>query len=1471
MLYFLDRGLLILQTKYPTLWWFIYRRKTFLWLIFLSFALLVWQIAWLWFTDFFNELIEKSSSNSEKFFYKLLDIYFWGSWEFIFIFLFLTIIFVVWKIFEDQWAFSKKIFTWSFFQDKYNENLNSSVRNKYIPELHTDNQLSEIIIRILWWERFRQIFEHELENQQVVMYKEVFEEDINNLLNVDVDKEFFEIQNKFRELSKWKENIFDNLLNKIFKLKENFINWEYECCKSLKDEITEDFWSLTNYYDDYKNLFDKLIKPNENLRYYGIDKEEFKRENTLSESEYKIEIEKRERNSNILSKPLFSMSEYAVTSIEKLFYLFNYLDSQELHISWSAWAWKTHTLFNIYETVIKSEHPAIFILWQNLIKNELFEIQIKELLDIPNNITLDDFLSLLNKQWELYKCKIPIIIDGLNESVNWKNIFTNISSFVAKIKKFSNLVLITTYRSNYEDEIFKGYALKNWGYNKYWNKYILHWFTWDFDLLLDKYFKYYSITVQNNFNKYLFEDKLVYLKMFCEVNQWKEISINTLSFSGIFEKYITKCNDEICIRLDKPLNLNKAYSNNKLNNLWKELWNGNLRLVWLNEVIPSIFSNDIELNHFLNEDLLFYKNLNSPNSEWIWFTYDLFWGYIIAKLILEENKIDIEEFLRSNNFKEKILEKKHPLFDDILECLILLLLKEKICIFEYLESDLVNEKLIEIIHDLEKEFLIENKEKILPFLEREFKWNYKNQILDKYLENPLDINYPINTNFWHSILLDFSLSDRDGIFTIKISNHYKINDWIDELRSKMNELKNKYKDWEEKLLLIWKFFSWFLSTTNNKARDKITKLLVELLTDKPISYLKLLENFIDVNDPYIFQRILAIWLWVTVRSDSSKGIKNLVDFIYEYFYLKKNIPIDILSRDYIKTIVEYWYKKLWLTHIDLDTIKYPYSSEFDIESIPTFEELEKYSDIIYSGKDWYHDYVWSSVMYSQWSLADFWRYILGSNVSNWLNINIKASKIPVLEELEEEFNDSLSKELLKEYKEFQKIEKKEELGRIYEMLIGTCDKKEYKSDKLKREFIKKLNDKQLKFYARLNDFKDKAWAFWDINWFDTKIAERWIYDRVIKLWYDINKHWDFDNRIWRNYHDRWWNSIERIWKKYQWIALHELLGRISDNFKFRDDRSSNKEASFKSPQTIYVRDIDATYISRSNEWWWFDEGLENYLYTDISNKDFIVNSDSLDLWEWIKSESWIPNYKELIERKDDKGTEWITLEWFFSITEKTDKDDIESNWKKQFWNQLRSYMVKKEDSLSLKDWLWDKNFMWRSLMPESSDNHYSYLWEWYWSEWYDELHIPYYWYEEWTNNYGKLPKDILVTVENYYSERKWDDIEWYWNTRILLLSRYIAEKLWAKWDDKKSAIVDESWEIIWFNPILYWVKENSLFVRKDVFLRFLDDNALEVIFTVLWEKLILWRTNNDRNIINWVYHFNESNNLEWDFTTKIEI
>src|SRR6185437_4245260 len=76
-------------------------------------------------------------------------------------------------------------------------------------------------------------------------------------------------------------------------------------------------------------------------------------------------------------------------------------------------------------------------------------------------------------------------------------------------------------------------------------------------------------------------------------------------------------------------------------------------------------------------------------------------------------------------------------------------------------------------------------------------------------------------------------------------------------------------------------------------------------------------------------------------------------------------------------------------------------------------------------------------------------------------------------------------------------------------------------------------------------------------------------------------------------HGRMDHRVERIGKKYQWIAFFELAGRLSDIAAI-DESGFDIAQPYKGPWQIAVRDMDPTIVgaenpkppSNSNASWW---------------------------------------------------------------------------------------------------------------------------------------------------------------------------------------------------------------------------------------------------------------------------------------------
>jgi hypothetical protein len=98
--------------------------------------------------------------------------------------------------------------------------------------------------------------------------------------------------------------------------------------------------------------------------------------------------------------------------------------------------------------------------------------------------------------------------------------------------------------------------------------------------------------------------------------------------------------------------------------------------------------------------------------------------------------------------------------------------------------------------------------------------------------------------------------------------------------------------------------------------------------------------------------------------------------------------------------------------------------------------------------------------------------------------------------------------------------------------------------------------------------------------FDLSILQRWILWKVFDLGWTDEQFGDFDRYVTTRDH-RHTDKPERIGKKYQWINYHEILARVSDNFKFVGEywARENEHARYEGPwQRSMLRNIAPSFL-----------------------------------------------------------------------------------------------------------------------------------------------------------------------------------------------------------------------------------------------------------------------------------------------------
>ncbi|HMU05682.1 MAG TPA: hypothetical protein PJ990_18745, partial [Saprospiraceae bacterium] len=311
---------------------------------------------------------------------------------------------------------------------------------------------------------------------------------------------------------------------------------------------------------------------------------------------------------------------------------------------------------------------------------------------------------------------------------------------------------------------------------------------------------------------------------------------------------------------------------------------------------------------------------------------------------------------------------------------------------------------------------------------------------------------------------------------------------------------------------------------------------------------------------------------------------------------------------------------------------------------------------------------------------------------------------------------------------------------------------------------------------------------------------------------------------------------ERIGKKYQWIAYYEYMAMLSDNFIKQERWGEKKEKPYQGPWDPYVRDIDPTLlISKTGSY--DDEQLQDFWWVNSKIFNWDCTKES-----WVNDSSELPNMAEIIQVKDDKGDEWLVLEGYPSWSEP--KKIGEEKWDqphKEFWSNIRSYLVKNDEFTSFKDWASEQDFIGR-WMPESCERYEMFSREYYWSPAQIYFMTEYYGGSEWTAVHDKesgiYVAEVNVTAQGFLWEEEFDKSKEE-TISFLKPSTVIHKGMDLKYSKREGEFVDNSKVVQCFAPDVYNNSKSYLLVRKHSFLKFLHENNLKIVWAVFGAKQII--------------------------------
>lgn len=284
-------------------------------------------------------------------------------------------------------------------------------------------------------------------------------------------------------------------------------------------------------------------------------------------------------------------------------------------------------------------------------------------------------------------------------------------------------------------------------------------------------------------------------------------------------------------------------------------------------------------------------------------------------------------------------------------------------------------------------------------------------------------------------------------------------------------------------------------------------------------------------------------------------------------------------------------------------------------------------------------------------------------------------------------------------------------------------------------------------------------------------------------------------------------QVERIGKKYQKIYLYRELGNIYDNYKY-SPRFRYSDIELVCPeQGNSLRDIDLTVMPQSNNFIGTKLVYPFYRYCKWNDITWFKNNDV---------ERYIPN----LIGCNYEGEEYYMLQGYLSSKE------VGKKAFREVWMQVRTYLYTRDKKNDLLKWFEKKDFEGR-WMPEGYGQLYECcIGEYPWSP----TMVNYLGQEEEQDFRQENPAPCyLITTANDYTAEKDSPFCTNEESSYMFPSKFLMEQMNLTWDGSFGYAANGS-------TVIVNGQNNALFIKKKFLLEFIEENELDVVWTVLGEK-----------------------------------
>lgn len=1114
-----------------------------------------------------------------------------------------------------------------------------------------------------------------------------------------------------------------------------------------------------------------------------------------------------------------------------------------LILTGNAGVGKTHLLCDFAARRHKDDAPVVLLMGQRFTSNDDPMRQMLAQLDYPLEGNFEEFIGALESAAQVANRRALIIIDALNES-QWPTIWErHLAALRDRISRSKWISLAMSIRSGYENDIIpesvrsQATITPHRGFEGV-----------EFDAV-KSFCEYYEMqlpsvpTLQPEFSNPL------WLKIVCEGLRDSGEKRLPSGVSGITEplnRFIKSVND----RLAKPDALDFHPGANLVKSAVDKLAERMAAdsAMWLDHqdaqrLVDSLLPNRTfskSLYHgMVTEGVLAEARLTKTETK-VHFTYERIGEHLVVRRLLDQ--FDAEQLpaaLRPDGALS------HHRYIAALSIQIPELFGKELLDIVPNWDDLFNpiEAFSESLIWRDPSAVTDRTKSIVRHFATLPRSYWENETMDALLSIALVERHPLNAHYLDGLLRKSDMPSRDAWWSTHLHHSWGTGGPLDKLVDWALFVAPDDSIDEEAMRLATITLAWTLASSNRFVRDKATKGLVNSLSGRPAAAEELINRFADVDDPYVVERIYAVAYGVAMLSRDRDGVGRLASNVYSRVFANGAPPAHILLRDYARGVVERAVHLGADLGVDLALARPPYQSEWP--DIPTEEAIARLAGEMESTQpsNDADNRAWAAIRFSVegW---DFARYVIGVNngydSSDWLARTLDKEPWLSFEKRKEAFLAGLSQAELMVVESYESTLQAAQPAIMFTYVDADLSQSADSFSEVEEDEIAKA---RVDVYAALSVQHLAEWEALGESpaRLDLRLVQRYILNRVVSLGWSAEAFGEFDAARRMSY-ARGAHKAERLGKKYQWIAYHEIMACIADRYQYcpRWEGTQRYEGAW---QLSGIRDIDPSVtLSRGNRKVAFPDEPKSTQWALLKYDNW---QPQLPIERWIADHGDLPKLDEglVIIDPENPNARWLNVYCFQSRRQPHPPDEGEYDGvRRGIWTRAIACLIPqgKEDAFS--EWVLSGEYKQDNYHFLVREVHGVFVGEHGWGPAPDQEEVGYREYtEQWSYPPGSdhvvaypITTTVATAISDYNCSIERDE------TRTLYSPTHaIIRDCRLSWTGTGSRYVDSNGNLAAYNPSEYETDASALLIRADILEEYAASRNLALCWAVLGEKQTL--------------------------------